>query len=174
MTLKKGHHPGNTKEEGMMNRAFVLRTAFAASLVAVALGGCGQMQPSQKTDAQKMDVFEASLSGAQEVPPSTSAGNGMAEVQFNSNTNTLTYKVTYSGLSGPATGGHIHGPAAAGQNAAIVVPFAANLSAQPVQGQATITPAQFGDLAAGLWYVNIHTAQSPGGEIRGQLRRRAS
>ena len=38
--------------------------------------------------------------------------------------------------------------------------------------ETTITPAQYGDLAAGLYYVNIHTARFPGGEIRGQLRRR--
>ena len=47
-----------------------------------------------------------------------------------------------------------------------------NVGTQPIQGQATITPTQFGDLAADLWYVNLHTAQAPGGEIRGQLRRR--
>jgi hypothetical protein len=92
-------------------------------------------------------------------------------MQFNSSNNTLNWKVTYTGLSGPATGAHIHGPAAAGANAGIVVPFT-NVGTQPIQGQATITPTQFGDLAAGLWYVNVHTAQAPGGEIRGQLRRR--
>jgi hypothetical protein len=80
--------------------------------------------------------------------------------------------VTYSGLSGPATGGHIHGPATPGQNAGVLVPFTGNLNAQPVQGQMQITPAITGHLAAGHLYVNIHTAQFPGGEIRGQLRRR--
>ena len=48
----------------------------------------------------------------------------------------------------------------------------ANLNAQPVTGETTITPAQYADLAAGLYYVNIHTARFPGGEIRGQLRKR--
>jgi hypothetical protein len=151
----------------MMNRQRVLRITVAAALVGVGLAGCGQMRPSQK-----MDIYEATLSGTQEVPPNTSAARGVAEVQLNSNTNMLTWKVTYSGLSGTATGGHIHGPAAAGQNAGVVVPFTGNLNAQPVQGQAQITQAMVGDLAAGLWYVNIHTAQFPGGEIRGQLRRR--
>ena len=151
----------------MMTRQTILRTTVAASLLALGLAGCGQMRPSQK-----MDIFEATLSGSQEVPPNTSPARGTAEVQVNTNTNTLSWKVTYSGLSGPATGGHIHGPAAPGANAGVLVPFTGNLDAQPVQGQAQITPAQMGDLAAGMWYVNIHTAQSPGGEIRGQLRRR--
>lgn len=151
----------------MMTRQTILRTTVAASLLALGLAGCGQMRPSQK-----MDIFEATLSGTQEVPPNASPGRGTAEVQVNSNTNTLSWKVTYSGLSGPVTGAHIHGPAAPGANAGIVVPFTGNLNAQPVQGQAQITPQQLGDLAAGMWYVNLHTAQSPGGEIRGQLRRR--
>jgi hypothetical protein len=149
----------------MMNRQTLVRTALAASLVAI-LAGCGQMRPSQK-----MDIYEATLSGAQEVPPVNTAARGTAEIQLNTNTNMLTWKITYTGLSGPATAGHIHGPAGAGSNAAPVVPFA-NVGSQPVTGQATITPQQFGDLAAGLWYVNIHTAANPGGEIRGQLRRR--
>ena len=150
----------------MMSRQTVLRTALAAAVVAVVTTGCGQMRPSQK-----MDIYEATLSGAQEVPPANTAGRGMAEVQFNSNTNMLTWKITYSGLSGPATAGHIHGPASASQNAGVVVPFA-NASASPITGQAAITAQQYGDLAAGLWYVNLHTAANPGGEIRGQLRRR--
>jgi hypothetical protein len=151
----------------MITRHTFVRTSIAAAAVGLVLAGCGQMRPSQK-----MDIYEATLSSAQEVPPNSSPARGTAEIQMNTNTNVLTYKVTYSGLSGPATGGHIHGPAAAGANAGIVVPFTGNLNAQPVQGQANITPTQYGDLAAGLWYVNIHTAQFPGGEIRGQLRKR--
>ncbi|MEO5672219.1 MAG: CHRD domain-containing protein [Ramlibacter sp.] len=150
----------------MLTRHTFLRSTLAAGVAALALAGCGQMRPSQS-----MDVYEAALSARQEVPPGTGAGTGMAEVQYNSNTGVISWKVTYSGLSGPATAAHIHGPAAAGANAGVVVPFT-NVGAQPVVGQATITPTQYGDLAAGLWYVNIHTAAAPGGEIRGQLRRR--
>ena len=151
----------------MMTRHTVLRTSLAAALVALAVAGCGQMRPSQK-----MDIFEAALTGAAEVPPAATTATGQAEVQYNSNTGMLSWKVTYTGLSGPATAGHIHGPAAAGANAGVVVPFAANVTAQPIAGEAKITPTQYGDLAAGLWYVNIHSAKFPGGEIRGQLRKR--
>jgi hypothetical protein len=150
----------------MMTRHTVVRTALAASLVALAVAGCGQMRPSQKAD-----IYEATLSGAQEVPPANTRGTGTAEVQLNTSTNVLSWKVTYSGLSGPATAAHIHGPAGPGANAGVVIPFQ-NAGANPIVGQATITPAQYGDLAAGLWYVNVHTAANPGGEIRGQLRKR--
>ena len=150
----------------MLTRQTVLRTAFASSLIALAVAGCSMM-PSQK-----MDIFEATLSGTQEVPPAATTATGQAEVQYNSNTGTLSWKVTYTGLSAPATAGHIHGPAAPGANAGIVVPFGPNVTAQPIAGEAKITPTQYGDLAAGLWYVNIHSSKFPGGEIRGQLRKR--
>jgi hypothetical protein len=150
----------------MMTRHTLVRTALTASLVALALAGCAQMRPSQK-----MDIYEATLGGAQEVPPADTRGSGTAEIQLNTNTNVLSWKVTYSGLTGPATAAHIHGPAGPGANAGVVVPFM-NASANPISGQTTITAAQYGDLAAGLWYVNVHTAAHPGGEIRGQLRKR--
>jgi hypothetical protein len=151
----------------MLTRHSVLRTALAAGLVATALVGCGQLRP-----ANKIDIYEAVLSGSQEVPPATTPGTGNAELMLNTNTNTLKWKVTYSGLTGAATGAHIHGPAPVGANAGIVVPFSGNLNAQPITGEAQITAEQAGALAAGQWYVNIHTAQFPGGEIRGQLRAR--
>ena len=151
----------------MLSRQTFLRTAIAAGFVTLTMAGCGQMRPSQK-----VQIFEANLSASQEVPPNTSTATGAAEVQFNENTNKVTWKITFSGMTGPATAGHIHGAAPAGQNAGVLIPFTGNLNAQPVMGETTITPAQYADMAAGLYYVNIHTASFPGGEIRGQLRRR--
>lgn len=118
--------------------------------------------------ASQVVLLTAQLNGAQEVPPTPGGGTGQGEFRFNKDTRELTYQVTYSGLSGPATGGHIHGPAAAGANAGVVVPFANPNS--PISGKATLNPTQAGDLLAGLYYVNVHTAAFPGGEIRGQLR----
>lgn len=115
--------------------------------------------------------FKADLSGASEVPPVTGAGSGSATASLDTATKTLTWTVTYSGLSGDtATAGHIHGPAAAGANAGVQVPFKPPLTS-PIKGSATLTDAQISDLEAGRMYINLHTAAHPPGEIRGQLVR---
>src|SRR5712672_2694925 len=62
--------------------------------------------------AEKM---KATLDGKSEVPANTSAGTGTADVDYDAATKKLTWKVTYSGLSGPATAAHFHGPAEAGK-----------------------------------------------------------
>jgi hypothetical protein len=97
----------------------------------------------------------------------TSSGKGAATLTFDTASKALTYNVTYEGLSGPATMAHIHGPAAAGANAGVQVPFAN--AANPISGTATLTDVQAADLQAGKYYVNVHTAANPGGEIRGQI-----
>jgi CHRD domain len=109
--------------------------------------------------------FKASLAPA---PGITSSGKGSATASLDTATKQLTWTVDYSGLSGPATAAHIHGPADPGANAGIVVPFTGNL-ASPIKGSATLTDAQIAQLEAGKWYVNIHTEANKGGEIRGQL-----
>jgi hypothetical protein len=111
--------------------------------------------------------FKADLAPA---PGVSSSGKGTATGSLDTNTKTLTWTVDYSGLSGPATAAHIHGPADPGANAGIVVPFSGNL-ASPIKGSATLTDAQIAQLEAGKWYVNIHTEANKPGEIRGQLVR---
>jgi hypothetical protein len=98
----------------------------------------------------------------------TTSGKGAATASLDTATKTLTWTVEYSGLSGPATAAHIHGPADPGADAGVVVPFTGNL-ASPIKGSATLTDTQIAQLEAGKWYVNIHTAANKGGEIRGQL-----
>jgi hypothetical protein len=112
-------------------------------------------------------TFKADLKGSQEVPANDTAGTGTATATYDSASKTLNYTVTYSGLTGPATMGHIHGPAEAGKNAGVVVAFKSAES--PISGSATLTDEQAADLKAGKYYVNIHTAANKGGEIRGQL-----
>jgi hypothetical protein len=148
-----------------MNRSVFLRTAAVAALLGVSLAGCTMMQRSD------VETYEASLSGAQEVPPVTTSGTGSAQARYNRGTSTLSWTVNYSGLSGPATAAHIHGPAGPGANAGVVIPFP-NAGTSPFSGETKITPEQYGQLSSGQWYVNVHTARAPGGEVRGQLRRR--
>ena len=136
--------------------------SLALSIVGLFLLG-GVAQADQIT-------FKADLASAAEVPPVTSPGKGSATALLDTASKTLTWTVTYSGLSGPATAGHIHGPAALGANAGVLVPFSGDL-ASPIKGSATLTDAQVSDLEAGKLYVNLHTAANKPGEIRGQLLR---
>jgi CHRD domain len=114
------------------------------------------------------DKMKATLNGKSEVPPNTSAGTGTADINYDAATKKLTWKVTYSGLSGPATAAHFHGPAEADKNAGVAVAIP-NATSSPAEGSATLTDAQAADLMAGKYYVNVHTAANPGGEIRGQV-----
>ena len=145
----------------MTSYGTLLRTALLAGAAAAALAGCGMMRGSSTAS------FSGALSGAAEVPPNMARGTGMAEAWFDKSNSMLKWKITYRDLSGPATGAHFHGPAAAGANAGIALGF--QNPASPIEGSATLTAAQAADLMAGRWYANIHTAANPGGEIRGQM-----
>lgn len=114
-------------------------------------------------------TMKATLNAAAEVPANDSKGAGTADVVYDTATKVLTWKVSYSGLTGPATMAHFHGPADAGKNAAITVPFANPVSG--AEGSATLTDAQATDLLAGRYYINVHTDANKGGEIRGQVMR---
>jgi CHRD domain len=111
--------------------------------------------------------YKSDLGGSQEVPPASGGGTGSADLTYDTSTKKLTWKVTFSGLTGPATAAHFHGPAETGKNAGVAVAITGTSS--PLEGSATLTDAQAADLAAGKWYVNIHTATNKGGEIRGQV-----
>jgi hypothetical protein len=144
-----------------MNIRNSLKLILVAAVVSLGAVGCSSMAPSNVV------TLTAQMSGANEVPPVASGGTGTVEATLNKDTMLLTWKVTFSGLSGPAAAGHFHGPAAAGSNAGVVVPFTSTTS--PIEGMATLTAAQMNDLLAGKWYANLHTAANKGGEIRGQV-----
>lgn len=136
-------------------------SALAGSLALVALVG------AQAAHAETVK-FAAKLDAAQEVPPTDSKGTGTADISYDTDSKKLEWTVEYSGLTGDATAGHFHGPAAEGEKAGVAVPFEGSL-ASPIKGSATLTDAQAADLEAGKYYVNIHTAANKDGEIRGQV-----
>jgi CHRD domain-containing protein len=113
-------------------------------------------------------TYKAGLSSAAEVPPVTSPATGSAAINVDTATKQASWRVQYSGLSGPAAAAHIHCGAAAGANAGVAVDLGKSL-ASPIQGSGAMTDAQLADLQAGKCYINIHTAANKGGELRGQL-----
>ncbi len=113
-------------------------------------------------------VLHATLTAAKEVPPKASQGTGDATVTLDTATRSIVYTVTFTGLTGPATMAHFHGPAVAGANAGVQVPLGTNPTS-PIKGTIVLTESQVADLLAGTWYVNVHTTANPGGEIRGQV-----
>ena len=113
-------------------------------------------------------TYSAELKGASEVPPNDSKGTGTLVAKYDTATKKLTWTATYKDLTGPPTAAHFHGPAAPGVNAGPQITLEGSL-ASPIQGEATLTDAQSADLAKGDWYLNVHTAAHPPGEIRGQL-----
>ncbi|HYP58558.1 MAG TPA: CHRD domain-containing protein [Beijerinckia sp.] len=123
---------------------------------------------SQLASAE-MIHFKAALDGGQEVPPVNTKGTGSLMATFDTATKKLDWTVDYSGLTGPATGAHFHGPAGMGKNADVLVP--ASGGKNPISGSATLTNAQAKDLLDGKLYFNIHTSANKAGEIRGQLEK---
>jgi hypothetical protein len=144
------------------------------------------------------EEFSAKLVGFQEVPAAIfSSGAGTLDLDLDRAARTLTFKLTFSGLTSAATQSHIHfgkEHVAGG----IIVFFCTNLNNGPagtqpcppgggtvtgmiaganVLGPTTqnITPGDFDALVAALGsntaYGNVHSVNFPAGEIRGQIRR---
>ncbi len=80
----------------------------------------------------------------------------------------LTWRLTFTHLSGPATAAHIHA-GARGHAGPIVVPLCGPCASPAAGGPTTLTTDEVKALLAGKYYVNVHTANHPSGEIRGQI-----
>ncbi|HSQ24156.1 MAG TPA: CHRD domain-containing protein, partial [Pyrinomonadaceae bacterium] len=76
--------------------------------------------------------------------------------------------LSFNNLTSSETSAHLHGPALAGSNAPVIATLP---NGQVVNFPITLTAAQANDLSGGLLYVDVHTANSPDGEIRAQLPR---
>lgn len=110
--------------------------------------------------------FSADMNAASEVPPTDSQASGTADFMIDTDANTVTWKLTYDGLSGDAIAAHIHGPAGDTENAPPMVTL------DPIKdGKGDITADQITAIQDGKAYVNVHTDKNPDGEIRGQLVR---
>jgi hypothetical protein len=122
--------------------------------------------------------FSAHLIGYNEVPSLNSSGVG--DLTLTIGDNQMSFDLKYSGLSGPPAVAHVHVgqpgvsgkpacPAAtSGEITGTVLP--ADIVGPVAQG---FTAGDFNSVVkaieAGFTYANMHTAQFPNGEIRGQL-----
>ena len=113
-------------------------------------------------------VFETTLSGTNEVPANTSAAKGTATLTFNKETKIFVLNVTHD-IADPA-GGHIH-LGAVGENGPVIFPFT-TLKSPITLTSSVLTEEQIIGLNNGLFYVNIHTEEFTGGEIRGNLKKK--
>ena len=120
-------------------------------------------------------TYAADLRGSNEVPAVTTNAFGSAFVTIDTTTNTLYWDVSTNGVA--PTLSHIHGPAAAGANAPVLINFATSVSDFTngrTKGSISIAGLSAANLTALLttpsnFYVNVHSAAHPTGEIRGQL-----
>jgi hypothetical protein len=108
----------------------------------------------------------ASLSARQEVPTNSSTAFGCARMTVDTDANTVTYRIAFTGLSATETAAHFHGPAAVGANAPVVFGLG---TGNPKVGVWTYPESIEADILGGRFYINIHTTAFPGGEIRGQV-----
>jgi hypothetical protein len=122
--------------------------------------------------ASAQSTFEALLTGSGETSPTGSPATGFGTVVLNAAQNQITVDESWSGLLAAATASHIHGPGGVGTNAGFIFAFSgvpAATSGSIPQQVFAITPTEVGYLQSGYLYLNVHTSQFPGGEIRGQL-----
>jgi hypothetical protein len=152
-----------------MRRKRLALIVAAVALMAVP-GAVSAVDPTQP-------AYGGPLSGAQENPPVATAATGQGTAVISADGSTITYIVTYSGLSGAVNAAHIH-TGATGSNGGVILPLTAGPS--PMVG--TLTAANFSAsgtvttfaeavaaIRAGTTYFNLHTTANPGGEIRGQI-----
>jgi hypothetical protein len=139
-------------------RKSIVISGFSAIAIAAMLA----MPASAMAEMVKM---KADLKSSEEVPPNDSPGSGTAEVTLDTDANKVSWKITHEGLTGDATAAHFHGPAKVGENAGPIVDISTNM----MEGAADVTAEQLQMIREGNTYLNVHTAQYPDGEIRGQV-----
>ena len=111
-------------------------------------------------------IRSASLTGAQEVPPTGATGIGRGAVVVNPVTRAITGGITFTGLTGNPTAAHIH---RANTGIAVGLTLASDNATGVLLNNITLSLADYAELLAGTLYFNVHTVANPGGEIRGQI-----
>lgn len=115
--------------------------------------------------------YNFSMDGLQEVPPVATPGTGTCTVSLNNVTFNVSVNCTFSGLIGNSSNAHIHGPAAPGVSAGVILglTFTPGVTSGTITGAGVLSAANAANMIAGLTYVNLHSNFRPNGELRGQI-----
>jgi Cu/Zn superoxide dismutase len=115
-------------------------------------------------------AYTGMLDAEQEVADVESDATGLATFNLSKSGMEVNYRVVVQGLTGPIMMAHLHN-APAGVDGPVVVDLGDGIDGNVISG--SFDPTQFDNLLeqmnAGEIYINVHTAQFPAGEIRGQL-----
>jgi CHRD domain len=150
-------------EEGIVNGK-ILKALLCGVVAALALTAFAVASPSKEAPGK----LSAALNVGQEkpIPKGTKLG---ASGRFTATLTgtSLSWKLTFTHLSGSATAAHIH-LGARGVAGAVLVPICGPCTSGAT-GTAMLTPDHIDSIKAGKTYVNVHTAKNPNGEVRGQI-----
>jgi hypothetical protein len=143
------------------------KVSFIAFLAAAAALVTSCNKNDDPPPASPIVNLVSTLNGASEVPANGSTARGAVTGTYNKDTRVFSISVTWSGFT--ATNAHVH-KGIAGVSGGVQwglgnAPFTSpiNFTSNP------LTDSQRDSLAMGMYYVNIHSAAFPGGEIRGQI-----
>ncbi len=115
--------------------------------------------------------YRFALTSSQQVPPNASTAMGNCLVTLDDESGSVNVSCQFSGLSSAATASHIHGLAEPGINAGVVLGLTATAATSgTIAGNGILDASQMAGMMSGQTYVNLHTEQNPGGEIRGQVK----
>jgi len=145
-------------------------TAFFFCLSVIFIISCTSTE-----DLEKDNIYYGTITmtGAQETTPVTTTSTGKIDANYNRLTKTLSYTVTFSGLSDSAVNAHIHGLGEPGVMAGVLQTFSPfpRRKEGSYSGALLIDGVKFTEeyLLGGRYYINIHSKTFGNGEIRGQL-----
>jgi len=146
-----------------------VRTGIAGALAVVmtiAVAGCADMREKMPNWMPGSGALNVKLSGEQEVPPVSTAGTGSGSFRV-AEDGSVSGNVTTKNVPGNAA--HIH-LGARGKNGPVIVPLTKNGDTYSVPDGRKLTSAQLQSFKAGNLYVNVHSNQHKGGEVRAQLQ----
>jgi hypothetical protein len=116
-------------------------------------------------------LVAAAMDGSQEVPFVNSTALGVAALSINATRDSICLKATVTGLSGPITAAHIH-EGDPGVSGGVVIDLSSFIFGNNISATLTgpdVSSMNISKLLSGKFYINVHTAANPNGEIRGQL-----